>query len=925
MRSCPTNPIHDNISLSFPPDPGLFISPISANSSTVKFGADISSTLADSGIILPSSSATSDTWDSVNIPIDFILFRNIPNLMGLLEAAAKRNSCTPAGLCKLSCRYLQSINHDPSSGVSTAPPKPSALYPWEMFDPQNFLCGQNPIPDNELIIKPDVFAKYHIKFCKDCSISNHLLPNCYGHAMYMCLRNGWLPNKTIPDDPIPSYTPPSVTVDHKFYDIIKAQVDKFLSMGAVEQSIPSPGTKFHLTPINVIFKKSDLIRAAKFVKVKVVDTLSLHQVNAELTKLGQPELKPRLVFDFRGSGLNDTLYTMPFSNVDVNDGIGMLEPGDTMAKIDIKSYFSCFPIAKEFRHLMAFSVDSIIFNAASIAFGISLAPAFCSTFSAEFLHWFLSMKIKAVIMTDDLMTAANSYIDAMDNIMLCKSVLNELGFSIADEKDEIGTSISFLGVKIDSVKMKISFSHEKAATAATLVSSFRKNLLANRRAFPPISELHSIAGKLNDFAKVLQGGRLHVRSAWKFLYNIILQSDDYFEIEHNKKSLVDDLQWWFDVFTSWSNNVLSGPEFPIINANTFLSDLSKIWGVRSDASGIFEHGLGFIYGPFSSDNPKYYARIWFSYEDRSSSLVIEITALLDFLERKAHCLPPGTLLIWFTDSMSACWAINKGYCRTEEAFLIASKIFKILDAAQIYIVAFWEHRELNKDADLLTHLSFFLNRSEIEGNLRDKDYQEYRKVYLDKDFSPPKEADSSQVHSVLSIDGPPALPDPGRYPPFISSLFHEQQQGLYQVPADNLIGVKDVLRTRTNPLVGLSGSNSNKRLDKRGSLSRHNSIRSKSSSDSGNSLHDGTEIHPFSHRSDPECNAMDVARWSPTIGGTVESSQSIGYHLEPGPQLIRTDSVQRQDEESGSFSSHPICQSGGPLCSEKPEGLIRHE
>ena len=305
----------------------------------------------------PLSSTSTVSLESYKRHSLFSGFNNIPSVIHLLKLVASRYGFTPAGLARSYCRYLQSLSSKPSSLISTSPLKPSALHISEMYDSRNFQCGNLDIPPHLLSIKPEAMAHFHIKFCSLCSDFGSLQHECYFFKMFMVLKRGWIPHR-LPDaapTPSPKYVCKKLSTDDKFFDLKMALVSKYLTNNILGKLDPSVSTKiiFSPTPINIVFKNADLFRF-KLISSQIINSSdSLIYANSLLVARNQPIIKPRPVFDFKGSGLNDLLWTMPFSNCSINDAISLINPGDWMAISDFEGYYTMFATAEELSRLVA--------------------------------------------------------------------------------------------------------------------------------------------------------------------------------------------------------------------------------------------------------------------------------------------------------------------------------------------------------------------------------------------------------------------------------------------------------------------------------------------------------------------------------------------------------------------------------------------
>ena len=816
-------------------------------------------------------------------------FSNIPAVIELLKIASLKRGFTPYGLARSFCRYLQSLNNQPSPIISTAPLKPSALFIAEIYDKKNFNYGNSEIPSVDLSISPENMSLLHVQFCSLCSQFNVLQEKCYFYRMYMVLRNGWIPRMESNILPIPKYICSNgLTPDDKFYDIKISQITKYLSEKfLVKASCSKVYGPVSLTSINVAFKTSDLYRFKLISNLKIASSNDLLNANSLLLENELLAIKPRPVFDFKGSGLNELLWTLRFSNCGINDAIALIEQDDVMAIGDLQSYYTMFPIAYEFRHLMAVLVGDEVLLAARILFGISSAPAFCATYTAEMIHWLISQNIRAVGMTDDFLIVNKTLELVSKNMDTFMQMAKFCGFSFAD-KFQMGKVVTFLGVQIDSAKMVISFNPEKSKAGVSILSSLINSLLRNVN--PTLASLNSIAGKLNDYAQVISGGRLRIRACWEYIYKVLIPDVKCPDAKF-KLNLISNLTWWIEVLKKWSDSSLTGNEFPILNASVLKNHPELINCIQSDASGT--DGLGFIYGNLYDLNPNFYSERWtanfknaanpFSkdfFENVESGLDnnshnFELEALLRYLQlcKTNSSLMIKSVLIWITDSSSAVWSVNKGYCSSEASFQTLSKIFDLLDDLYIHIVAVWVSRNENDLADNLSHLSFVLNRDAVWGKLGNQTYEFDKPSDKTKEIKDSSAKDGRQIHKILLGESEASFPDKSEICNPVSVGSYVTQQGFDKVFVTNSFESKVLLHDEQNRLVRPGRSIDSSRLDTRGSISRSHSLESKSASDNGHSAPIVKSTSEFPVGSDAECNDAPFARCSgSTKGGEIGHS-----------------------------------------------------
>ena len=106
----------------------------------------------------------------------------------------------------------------------------------------------------------------------------------------------------------------------------------------------------------------------------------------------------------------------------------------------------------------------------------------------------------------------------------------------------------------------------------------------------------------------------------------------------------------------------------LLSVHTFWADPSRAWIIVSDTDG-----LGYYYGPLSSNTPAFRSAAWTSAYRFTSSHCDELTALWHFVERTdiSKCL-----LVWVSDSQSAVVGVNKGTCRPDDGLAVLALILE---------------------------------------------------------------------------------------------------------------------------------------------------------------------------------------------------------------------------------------------------------
>ena len=631
--------------------------------------------------------------------VGHIPFDQVAIVLAFIAILTDRPNVSASHMRRLANKLLSDLR------VVTRPiRKPHAFDVHAMFDRQVFRWGPSPVAPGVNRLNVGAIASFHRAACARCR--DGLTSNCHIGPMLKCLTHGFNPPlRHLDYNPHYSGNYPRAAVHYPA--TVWRELCKLLAQNSIvplTHNSPCPSRNLP-TPLNIVLKKSELSVAAALSTIDPLNDESLNRLNSALARHGVT-VKPRLILDSSASGLNDMLPTKPFSYGTINDALALVTIGGIMCKLDVKAYFNWFPLAAEFGRLITFCFATVWWRATCLTFGTSIGPYFASTWSAEFRTWFTMLGIPTAHLLDDWFTCSPSYRTTFGNLVIMKAVFTAIGMATVSNKEDIGSKIVFLGFLIDSSNMSVSFA---PANAKAYAHHIRKLLLTDVSTWST-SALNSLAGKLNNYAEVLQQGRMHIRSVWQYLHSPEPR-DDYLI-----PPLVDDLQWWLITLDTWASGNLSTQQFPIVNTASLATNPTLIKVVQSDYSG--SDGFGWIDGPLNSVDPSYFSA---KYHGRRPphSHAGELDVLLSYLRHATtgNSLPRGSILFWLTDNSGSAWSVNSGYCPDDSSFTIVSEILALSDTNGIYLIGLWVPREQNTLPDLLSHLACSLNRSDMSGNI----------------------------------------------------------------------------------------------------------------------------------------------------------------------------------------------------------------
>jgi hypothetical protein len=262
-----------------------------------------------------------------------------------------------------------------------------------------------------------------------------------------------------------------------------------------------------------------------------------------------------------------------------------------------------------------------------------------------------------------------------------QSVCDDLGFQVKDSKSEEGTTVSFLGIELDTVKMEARLPKDKYQKATTLVAQ------TLQRSSVKYSELESLVGFLAFASKVVRSSRPFLRE----LYTALSRTprSHHIRITGNLKK---DLNWWHEFLPQWNGITLLPPTIP--------TETIRIW---TDASG--SKGLGgyFLHPGQSLSNLGTEACFSTATPSRHQGKFIdykEMYAVLHAL-RLWHTSFTGQVVELFCDNDAVVAALRKGSINSA-AIEPLREISMLTAIHHIHLIVTWIPTHENCLADALS-------------------------------------------------------------------------------------------------------------------------------------------------------------------------------------------------------------------------------
>ncbi|XP_063357925.1 uncharacterized protein LOC134647505 [Cydia amplana] len=248
--------------------------------------------------------------------------------------------------------------------------------------------------------------------------------------------------------------------------------------------------------------------------------------------------KVRTIFNLKS--LNQYMRTSHFRLFNHCLMHNFLQTGDWLAKFDLSQAYYHVPILAQHRCFLRISYQGRLMQMTCLPFGISVAPKIFATLSNWIAHFLRSCGLRVVVYLDDFLVANQSKKSLLEQVLIAKSTLINLGWQINYQKSAMIPTqiIEFLGITWNT-------RFNSRSLPAKKVSALRRDLQACLAAESlTVKETQRLLGRLNFANFVVHRGRLHCRSLQQYLGQ--LQKAPCHLPPRLPAAVRQDLQWWID-------------------------------------------------------------------------------------------------------------------------------------------------------------------------------------------------------------------------------------------------------------------------------------------------------------------------------------------------------------------------------------------
>ncbi|KAM9975629.1 hypothetical protein ACTFIW_005502 [Dictyostelium discoideum] len=252
--------------------------------------------------------------------------------------------------------------------------------------------------------------------------------------------------------------------------------------------------------------------------------------------------------------LNTYINNQSFKMEGIKNLPSMVKQGYYMVKLDIKKAYLHVLVDPQYRDLFRFVWKGSHYRWKTMPFGLSTAPRIFTMLLRPVLRMLRDINVSVIAYLDDLLIVGSTKEECLSNLKKTMDLLVKLGFKLNLEKSvlEPTRSITFLGLQIDSVSMKLLVPKEKKKSVIKEIRNFLKLDCCSPR------KLAGLKGKLIALKDAVIPFRLYTRRTNKFHSQCLTLAngdwDQSFPIPQDVKS---EISHWLTVLNQWNGKEIS--------------------------------------------------------------------------------------------------------------------------------------------------------------------------------------------------------------------------------------------------------------------------------------------------------------------------------------------------------------------------------
>jgi hypothetical protein len=255
-----------------------------------------------------------------------------------------------------------------------------------------------------------------------------------------------------------------------------------------------------------------------------------------------------------------------------------LEQGSLLAKMDIKEAYHKIPVHPQDCHQLAVRWKGVTYVYKVLPFGLRSSAIIFSAV-ADALQWLMERWGAKHIYhyVDDFITIGkpNSPEDAA-TLAIIKSTCSITEAPIEENKCKgLTTSLTFLGMELDTIEFEIYLPHDKLERLQKLTSEWKGQKAGKKRDFL------SLVGTLNHACKAVGQGRTFLRRLID-VSKMVKHPDHFIRLNAAARSYI---MWWYEFACLWNGVSMLSDKRRANPDVLVMSDASGKWGCRAYCEG----------------------------------------------------------------------------------------------------------------------------------------------------------------------------------------------------------------------------------------------------------------------------------------------------------------------------------------------------
>ena len=396
-----------------------------------------------------------------------------------------------------------------------------------------------------------------------------------------------------------------------------------------------------------------------------------------------------------------------FTFKSVANVVELLQGGEYLSVVDIKSAYRAVPIREEHRTLQGFSWDlegeKEYYVDNRLCFGLCLGPSYFNRISS-FIFDVVSeiFNLKIVNYLDDFLTVSHTLSEALEARGTLLKTLRFLGFHVAyDKLIYPSRCVTFLGIVIDTEREELRLPESKIEKLSCLLQYHLQRKRVSKY------DLESIGGLLSHCAHLVKGGKIFCRNTYDLYKKLVRSNKRYINLNDE---VISDFNWWFKLLPFFNGTVkMFNEEFalPMVSDSSlrgFAVYLGSDW-----VAGTWEDKFHI---PLVSECSHIGFRPVWDFFDKSNINELELWPIVVGLKRWVNLLSNRAIHV-FTDNTQVMFMLINGCSSNSTCRNWLKELFWLCAIYNITLLPKYISTKSNLVADTLSRLPYFKDNTKL--------------------------------------------------------------------------------------------------------------------------------------------------------------------------------------------------------------------